>query len=358
MKSSAIFVVAIVLTVSFTACAGPAKDPRPADTASLALMSGDGAVIDDGRGRFREIFCTVLEDHGRDLPDYRPCEEALNRTDGEPTGSGKPVNLGLSTENFLVGLVPGFGWQCVREWLDEDNSASLHVANYGFDTRLIEVDGLSSPENNAAQIRDYIVDLSAKEAQRQVVLIGHSKGTVDILQAIVTYPEVRQHVVAVVSVAGAVGGSMLAENTSQKRGSLLTHIPKSGCETGDGGALQSLHRQTRKEWLAHNPLPEGIHYYSLVAIPDREHLSIGLRNDYKKLAEIDNRNDGQLIFYDQFIPGATLLAFVNADHWAISTPVARQLPIAQGTFANRTKYPREVLLEATLRFIEEDLAEP
>jgi hypothetical protein len=151
---------------------------------------------------------------------------------------------------------------------------------------------------------------------------------------------------------------MLAETTSHKRGNFLTRIPKSGCETGDEGALKSLHRQTRKDWLVHNPLPQGIHYYSLVAIPDRAHLSMGLRNDYKKLAEIEPRNDGQLIFYDQFIPGATLLAFVNADHWAISTPVARQLPIAQGTFANRTRYPREVLLEATLRFIEADLYRP
>jgi hypothetical protein len=71
---------------------------------------------------------------------------------------------------------------------------------------------------------------------------------------------------------------------------------------------------------------------------------------------VDTRNDGQLIFYDQFIPASALLAFINADHWAMSTPVAQQIPIARRTFANKNDYPQEVLLEAILRYVEEDLA--
>ena len=335
---------------------GASPLPFAADNTAIALLSNNQVGFDDGRGRFREIFCTVLKARGEDLPDYIPCDEALTRLGEEPSAQGTSVNLGHSKQDFLVGLVPGLAWQCVRKWLDEDNSASLHVAQYGFDTHLFEVGGLTSPENNAQQIRDHIAALSLEDRQRPIILVGHSKGTVDILQALVSYPEVRSQVVAVVSLAGAVGGSPLAEDSKQSTVNMLAHVPRSGCDTGDEGAMASLHTQTRKNWIANNPLPEDIRYFSVIAVPDREHVSIGLRKEYKKLGEIDVRNDGQLIFYDQFIPGATLLAFTNADHWAMSTPVARQLAISQATLANKTEYPREALLESILRFVEEDLA--
>ncbi len=31
----------------------------------------------DDRGRFREVFCAVLEERGSTLPDFRTCDEAL-----------------------------------------------------------------------------------------------------------------------------------------------------------------------------------------------------------------------------------------------------------------------------------------
>ncbi len=68
------------------------------------------------------------------------------------------------------------------------------------------------------------------------------------------------------------------------------------------------------------------------------------------------RNDSQLVFSDQVIPGSTVLAFVNADHWAMAVPVARQHKFAASTFVSQNNYPREVILEALLRYLEEDLS--
>ena len=71
---------------------------------------------------------------------------------------------------------------------------------------------------------------------------------------------------------------------------------------------------------------------------------------------MDGRNDGQLIFYDQLIPASVLLGYLNADHWAVAAPIARQSPVLGATFANHNAFPREVLVEAVLRYVEEDLA--
>ena len=93
-----------------------------------------------------------------------------------------------------------------------------------------------------------------------------------------------------------------------------------------------------------------------MSFPDPENISNGLQRSHKKLAALqDGRNDSQLVFYDQVIPGSTILGFFNADHWAMSVPIARQHEVSQAIFADQNDFPREITLEAILRFIEEDL---
>jgi hypothetical protein len=62
-----------------------------------------------------------------------------------------------------------------------------------------------------------------------------------------------------------------------------------------------------------------------------------------------------MIYYDQVIPGGTLLGYLNADHWAIGVPIARSRPTAAALLVDKNAFPREILLEALLRYIEEDL---
>jgi hypothetical protein len=113
---------------------------------------------------------------------------------------------------------------------------------------------------------------------------------------------------------------------------------------------------TRQKWLAENDLPEHISYYSVATFPDPEHISSALKSSYRKLGKIDGRNDSQLVFYNQLIPKSTLVAYVNADHWAIAVPIARTHSFTASVFTTKNQYPREALLEAILRYVEEDLA--
>ena len=119
--------------------------------------------------------------------------------------------------------------------------------------------------------------------------------------------------------------------------------------------MASLRPDARRQWLAVHPLPKELRYYSVVTLPQPERISSILQSSYAKLARIDARNDSQAIFYDQVVPGGALLGYLNADHWAAAVPIGRTHPTIAAMFVTQNAYPREALLEAILRFVEEDL---
>jgi hypothetical protein len=340
-----------------SACSSQPQVPFSYSLAPLSFEPDNTYNVSDGRARFREIFCAANEDHGESLPDFRPCDDALVRFEDEPPPTGEPVNLSVSSAGLLGKMVPGLAYSCIKPWLHHDNSAPNHVATLGYETGFIQVEGIASSETNATLIADYIATLGPEHTERPLILFGYSKGVPDIFAFLAAYPELTAQVAAVVSYAGAVWGSPLADTANEKQLSWLTYIPGAECEKQDSKALETLSPANRKAWFAENTLPDHIRYYSVIAFPDPENISNGLQRFHRKLGELkDGRNDSQVVFYDQVIPGSTILGFFNADHWAMSVPIARQHEITQAVFADRNDFPREIALEAILRYIEEDLA--
>ena len=336
------------------ACSSRPLTPFSVDTPPLVLLPAERAGIGDQRGRFREIVCAVLEQHTDD-PYYRACEQTLVRLGDEPPGTGQPVYLGPARRNLIAAFVPGVGWDCIEQWMEYEDEFARNTLKFGWPSYIFDVDGRSGTDNNARQIRDAILDHADQIRPGSLVLIGYSKGAPDALTAIVDYPEIRPFVAAVVSVAGAVGGSPLANKATEGQLELMKHIPDAECSEGDGHAVESLRPAVRQKWLAENPLPDTIPYYSLVTSPLPGQISSILMGSYDKLARIDPRNDGQVIFHDQVIPGSTLLGYLNADHWAVAVPVSKSHPFIGRHFTDRNDFPRAILTEALLRFIEEDL---
>jgi len=261
----------------------------------------------------------------------------------------------MSKRRLVAVFVPGIGFDCFLPWLEPPGTVAEHLRKFGFDQVSIKVDALSSSARNAQQIRDALLALPAETNPPRIVLVGYSKGAPDILTAIEAYPEIRDRVAAVVSAAGAVGGSPLANSAKQYQADLMRHFPKAQCDSGDGGGVASLRTSERRTWLAAHPLPGGVRYYSVVTFPQPERISSVLKSSYRKLSRVDARNDSQVIFYDEVIPASTLLGYVNADHWAIALPISRTHAKVGSWFVTQSAYPREALLEAILRFVEEDL---
>ncbi|NJN05858.1 MAG: hypothetical protein HC814_05065 [Rhodobacteraceae bacterium] len=190
-----------VLTLLFVQAACAAEQLAPVAPAG----------VEDGRGRFREIFCAVLATGSMQGTPEKACDHALERYADEPRGSGRPAALAAMQGGRTVLFVPGLFSDCLAGDSRFAQTMLDRGKALGYRVRIIPVSGISSSARNAAQIRDALGQLPVTQPSRRAIIVGHSKGVVDTLEALVTYPEARAKVAAVISLAGAIGGSPLAE---------------------------------------------------------------------------------------------------------------------------------------------------
>ncbi len=346
----------VALSLLLAACAGPLV-PFSTDSPPLVLTTIDKAGIADDRGRFREILCALEADHGAEWPHDRPCERTLWKVDGEPAPSGRPVSLGPPAVRFRVVLVTGFGADCFAPYVRLMEDAEPLMRKLGHRLEQVPVTAFGSVAQNARIVRDFIDGLVLEPGER-IVLLGYSKGVPDSLEALHSYPELREKVAAFVSLAGAVNGSPLAEVVPGWIEELVALLPGTACHMGDGKALEDLRPKARFEAVAKAPPAPPVPSFSLVSFAPEKEISTLLRPFWGKLAGADPRNDGQVLWYDQLVPGSTLLGYLRGDHLAVAMPVAERMPLLASQRIDRNAFPRAILLEAVLRYLEERLAEP
>ena len=353
--------------VVLAACsANPIAPDARATVASVTVPVARAGVL-DGRAAFRETFCAALaRDRSAGTPPSDCADLLLRLPDeprarpGEPLGgdpqvatAGGPRPPPAARPDVSVMFVPGLASDCADQAALIERELAPRMARRGLAFRVLPISGLSSDAANARRLRDAV--LAQPEGAPRAILVAHSTGAIDALEMLVAHPETRDRVAALVSLAGAIGGSPLARLASGDALAVAAWSPGLDCDAGDLGGLDSLVPERRQRWLATHRPPPGVRYYSLVAMPDADRISPGLVAGHRLLSRIDPRNDGNVLFHDQVIPAGTLLGYLNADHWSVGSDLAASPKAIVRMLAGTRPFPRGALIESVVETVRRDL---
>jgi pimeloyl-ACP methyl ester carboxylesterase len=342
----------IITVVMLLGCTTPYKYPYSNDFPGSYLHPISTPPVVDGRKRFREIFCRLLAEDPKYRTEADHCEDFLLRLSDESPLDENPKPRKAFGNRYRILIVPGLFNECFASIALPFEASIESLRDRGFRIDQLVVSGRSSCDRNATHIAEVIGNMNL-ESDDALVLVGHSKGAVDILHFLINHSEKARKVVAVVSVAGAINGSPLAKKFGDLYNNLAQKIPLSSCNPGDGGAIDSLRYSTRLSWLDANPLPDSVAFFSLVAFTKRENINLLIRSGYDTLAAFNPRNDGLLLSADQIIPGSTLLGYANADHLSVALPLEKSW--ISDTVQMPKRFPREILLQAIIFYVAEIL---
>ena len=308
-------------------------------------------AVHDGRVRFRQIVCALAEERAAGRKSDVDCTTLLWRLDDEPTAQPPRAPLPPHDPRLRILIVPGAFAECFLEFGMPFEEAAAEVGHRGYRIDFIPVDGRSGADHNAGQIAAAVEQLPIEPGER-ILLIGHSKGAVDILHFLVNYPQTACRISAVVSVSGPIMGSPLADSLAGIYARIFSRMPFTSCPPGDRAVVESLKRSYQSTWLASHRLPNHVRYFSLATFARREDIHPLMLFTYDLLAAYDPRNDGYVAFSDQVIPGATLLGYADLDHWDIALPVRERLNFGG---INSREEARKILFEAVVLTVAEAL---
>ena len=339
-----------VAKLDYMTAANPVTEAK---TAHGASYHSDGRTLivvlnpdqRDQSEAFANMFCSVLRDKNPDGGSWGDCSEYLE------TSAHSRVSLGPVSNEYRLLIVPGLMNTCFPGAPAYREGQEYLRKQYG-----LTVDSLPLPndscEDNADRIIDYIYEQS-QEDQRRYIVLGYSKGAPDLQVAFAREPGIASRIAAFVTVAGASGGSPIADAIPGQADRWMRKYGLPDCKGDLSAGFKSLSQITRRAFLARYPDPM-VPTYSIAAISDLTNTSKMLQQTWKILSAYSSKHDGQLTKSDAIVPGAKYLGAGIADHFAIGIPFETSKEMARSG-ADKNHYPRTALLEAIVRFVTRDL---
>jgi len=297
---------------------------------------------------FAEVFSAVLAGENPDGGAWSGAGAYLEAAgeSGEPSQAAIQRVLRRPIRQYRVLIVPGFMSAC--SFTESATAGAFYQALehlkrvHGVDAQLLQVPD-DSCENNGKLIARYL----REHPGPKFIVVGHSKGAADLQLALQDRAAAVQ-VVAFVSIAGAVGGSPLAD-IAEGRGFMRNVEISGGCVGKLGAALDSIQTTVRQGFADSHP-DAPVPSYSLVTASTFANTSKILLPTWGLLgAGFRGKEDGMLMAADGTLPGAKFLGTALADHVAVAHDF-EQTRMAK--LYDKGHFPRAALLEAVIRFIE------
>jgi hypothetical protein len=295
----------------------------------------------------------VLAERIFDGDHWRACKNYVDMSSSLP-----PQPL---TDDNLKGwtLVGGFGAQCFSPTVVAFKDAADHLKQYhevGY--HVIDVDGFGSSEENAALIVKAVEGLSEK----RFIAVTHSKGAADFMVALTKYPNELKRVMGLVTIAGAVGGSWLADDLISLNNRVLGGLLLKKCEAPRrlmNNGLDSMRRDRRQEFLA--SVPHNWRAYSISAMSEEKNTSDVLKPLWRRVRPYALEQDSHIVEREALVPGGKYLGRALGDHWAVAMPFTPNDEIKDRArrFVDRhvqwNRFPRAPLVEAAVRVVTDDI---
>src|SRR5579885_3612728 len=337
----------------------PQNPMLEAKTATGGSFHSNGQVLilklgetgKDFSAAFSSAFCSVLQGENPDGGDWGSCSNYLNAPADVP--DEKFAGIGdAALAKYRVLVIPGVLSSCQANTQAFQDGQKHLQEKHGMTVEFLQTANDTST-NNGAKIAAYLRQKMAGDS-RKYIIVSYSKGSPDVQEALANDAQARSAVAAHVTVAGAIGGSPIAETMpaiAQRYAGLL----KLGtCDGNVADAFKSLRQDVRKQFLQDHPDPL-VPSYSLAAVSDETTTSKMLLEAWKLLTAYDPRTDSQLLQPDAVIPGGNFLGTLHADHLAVALNYENVAEQSIKAFANHNHYPRVALFEAAVRFAAESL---
>ena len=335
------------IVVVLAGCASQTIAPGLETAPPAALVTIEDAGVRDLRGSYRAATC------GRLPADAPACDDVLLHLPGEIPAAVPNLPADLP-QRYRIAFVPGFLSECFDRYAQPFADAQRALKAEGFTVDYFRVPGRGTSAENAHKLAEHFAALDSDP--RPIILFAYSKGLPDTLEFVVRHPAAARRIAAVVSVAGAVNGSPLADDLAAAYRELASGFPLPGCAPGSGQEIHDLRRDVRLEWWRVNRQAVTVPVFALVAAPRPDRVSPATRLTYDRLARLDPRNDGKLLAQDQIVAGGYLLGYANADHWAVAVPLGEALP--SWSILYRDNVPRPALVRAAIDVVAQTLGAP